>query len=268
MAVLAALPASADSRFRVAQMTRNDVPPGKGQCDIRLLVDDEVEVTVRRDLVLIHALSGQDAQNDGSECNFPLPDRDLRGFSFKVVDSRNDIRMGALPSRDNDFAVIVRIHDSASGFGHYRFRLNWDAAAGGPETRRDDLDRSQPPPPGPDGFARNNVINFHGRGLGDSRLNEYSQRLTDVSVDIDRGNKIVVSFLTGRGRGGPAPRPVVFTGSVIGRDGARLKADMVTEDRRLHGAMTLSVDDRQNVTSITMEATDGRNHLHLTWDRR
>jgi hypothetical protein len=32
--------------------------------------------------------------------------------------------------------------------------------------------------------------------------------------------------------------------------------------------MTLSVDDRQNVTSITMEATDGRNHLHLTWDRR
>src|SRR5262249_46576204 len=68
----AALPALADSQFRIQRMTRTDVPPGKGQCDIRLQVDNEVEVSVRRDLVLIHTLAGQEARDDGSECNAPV----------------------------------------------------------------------------------------------------------------------------------------------------------------------------------------------------
>jgi hypothetical protein len=32
--------------------------------------------------------------------------------------------------------------------------------------------------------------------------------------------------------------------------------------------MFLSVDDRQNINSITLDATDGRDRLHLAWDRR
>ena len=50
--------------------------------------------------------------------------------------------------------------------------------------------------------------------------------------------------------------------------GGRLKADVVTEDRRLHGPMYISVDDRRNVNSITLEATDGRDRLRVNWDRR
>jgi hypothetical protein len=60
----------------------------------------------------------------------------------------------------------------------------------------------------------------------------------------------------------------MFTGSVMTREGSRIRADMVTEDRRLHGTMNLSIDERQNVNSISMNATDGQDHLHLTWDRR
>jgi len=56
-------------------MTRNDVPFGKGQCDIRLQVDDEVEVTLRGDTVFIRTISGRDAFDDGSECNEPVPER-------------------------------------------------------------------------------------------------------------------------------------------------------------------------------------------------
>jgi hypothetical protein len=273
LAVLAAIPAWGDTRFRVARMTRNDVPPGKGQCDIRLQVDNEVEVSVRRDMVEIRTLSGQDARDDGSECNFPLPDSDVRGFNFQVVESRNEIRMAEPPSRRNDFAVIVRIRDSAGGVGRYHFRLTWDAVPG-TEARRDDGGRRNDRPldlerRGPEGFAWNNVVNFRGHGQGESRLNEgYIQHLADVSVDIDRGAKIVVSFLTDRMRNGERPRQVVFTGTVIGREDSRLKADMLSDDRRLRGTMMLSVDDRQNVNSITMDATDGRDHLHLTWDRR
>ena len=43
-----ALPALADTRFQIRRMTRDDVPLGKGQCDIRLQVDNEVEVAVRK----------------------------------------------------------------------------------------------------------------------------------------------------------------------------------------------------------------------------
>ena len=67
----AALPALADTRFQVRRMTRDDVPPGKGQCDIRLQVDNEVEVSVRGDLVNIRTIAGRDARDDGSECNAP-----------------------------------------------------------------------------------------------------------------------------------------------------------------------------------------------------
>ena len=45
------VPAVANTRFQPRRMTRGDVPAGKGQCDIRLQVDGEVEVTVRGDRV-------------------------------------------------------------------------------------------------------------------------------------------------------------------------------------------------------------------------
>src|SRR5512141_1403148 len=91
-ALSAALPAVADTQFRIRKMTRDDVPLGKGQCDIRLQVDNEVEVSVRRDTVSIRTIAGRDAYDDGSECNAPLPDRDVGGVGFEVREKRNEIR--------------------------------------------------------------------------------------------------------------------------------------------------------------------------------
>jgi len=256
-------------------MTRDDVPMGKGQCDIRLQVDNEVEVSVHRDQVLIRTISGRDARDDGSECNAPLPDRDIDGFQFQVVDSRNEIRLLAEPSRRNDFSAIVRIRDSDGGEGRYHFRLSWrmtgtDYRPGGdrpgfdrPPERRDDQDRRGPDERrGGPGFSWNNVVTFQGRGRGTASLNSFDQRLSDANVDIDRGGRVVVSFRTDRGR------PLVFTGILIADEGRRLKADVASEDRRLRGPMYLSVDERRNINSITLEATDGRDRMQVTWDRR
>ena len=124
--LLAALPALADTRFQIRRMTRDDVPRGKGQCDVRLQVDDQVEVSVQGDGVFIRTLSGQDARDDGSECNAPLPPQDVRGFNFEVKDSRGDIKLVEEPSRRNGGRAIVRIRDSPGGFGRYHFRLSWD----------------------------------------------------------------------------------------------------------------------------------------------
>jgi len=255
-ALCAALPALADTQFRIRRMTRNDVPPGKGQCDIRLQVDNEVDVSVRRDTVMIRTLSGRDPRDDGSECNAPLPDRELQGFNFQVMDSRNEIRLVEEPSRRNDFTAIVHIHDTASGEGRYHFRLSWAMTGGGgpTEERRGG---------GPE-FSWNNTIDYRGQGRGASAFNNQpEERLLDVSVNIDRGGRILVTFRGERGR-----PPLTFTGTVIGSEGGRLKADVASEDRRLRGPMYISVDDRQNVNSISLEATDGRDRLRVNWDRR
>ena len=283
LAALAVIPASADTRFRVRQMLRDDVPMGKGQCDIRLVVDNEVEVTVRGDTVLIRTLAGQEARDDGSECNFPLPERENPTFNFQVTGSRNETRLMEPPSRRNGFATVVRIRDSSGGTGRYQFRLTWEQGAlssdygrgnegrGPIGGRRDDEVRGpgnrggrgyEDDRRGPSGFSWNNVVDFRGRGRGEAQLNGRSERLSDVTVDIDRGAKIVVNFRGERGR------PVIFSGTLVGRDGARLRANMVSDDRRLRGTMELSVDGQQNVNSITMDATDGRDRLHLVWDRR
>jgi hypothetical protein len=269
----AALPALADTRFQVRRMTRDDVPAGKGQCDIRLQVDNEVEVSVRGDLVDIRTISGRDPRDDGSVCNAALPDHDVVGFNFQVVESRNEIRLLAEPSRRNGFAAIVHIRDSASGEGRYHFRLSWAITAsdygrpgGGtdrPPSRRDDnFDR----PPGAPGFSWNNTVSFKGAGRGTASMNNAGEMgLGEVTIEIDRGGKLVASFRTGdRGRG----RPLSFTGQILASEGGRWKADVVSDDRRLRGPMWISVDDKRQVNSVTLEATDGRDRMRLNWDRR
>jgi hypothetical protein len=268
MILAAALPALADTRFQIRRMTRDDVPLGKGQCDIRLQVDNEVEVHVRGDGVTIRTLAGQDARDDGSECNAPLPNRDIEAFNYEVRESRNDIRLLAEPSRRNDFTAIVRIRDGSGGFGRYHFRLTWamtgsdyrSGPAGPPPGRHDDFDR---PRGGPGGFAWNNALSFRGKGRGEASYNNSRPlRLGEVNIEIDRGGKVLAWFRVDRGR------PITFNGNVVAREAERWKADVVSEDRRLRGPMWFSVDDRGNVNSVTVEATDGRDRMRLSWDRR
>ena len=73
LAILLAAPLLANTQFTIRRMTRNDVPLGKGQCDIRLQVDGEAEVSVEGDRVFARTISGRDPRDDGSECNEPLP---------------------------------------------------------------------------------------------------------------------------------------------------------------------------------------------------
>ncbi len=268
LALVSSVPGWADSRFRISILPRTDLAPGKGQCDIRLEVDEEVRITIRRDQVSVHNVSGQDARDGGSDCNTALPNREIRNFSLQSVDGRSEVRMLEKPSKGNDFAVVAHIADGAAGFGAYHFRLMWDTKADdsldkSPSTPKDDTR-----PPVPAGFVWNNALTYRGHGSGESLLADRSQALADARVDIDLSGKIVVSFTTPKTPGvRGTPRPVLFTGSVMTRDASSIRADMITEDRRLHGTMMLAVDDHQNLTSISLNATDGQEHLRLTWAR-
>jgi len=236
-------------------MTRTDVPSGKGQCDIRLQVDDEVEVSVRGDTVFLRTLSGREARDDGSECNLPLPRREIRGFTFEIEDRRNEIRLAEAPDGRNDFTAVVHIHDTDGGYGRYHFRLSWIDGAG---------PGSDPAHPPGDGFAWNNVTHYGGRGAGTAVYDDAdARRLFEVSLDLDRAGHARVTLSGERGS------TVVLNGMLIGREGDRLKIDAVTEDHRLHGTLYVTVQDgAKTVGSMEMEATDGRQHLRVHWDRR
>jgi hypothetical protein len=129
---VSAIPAIADSRFTLQRIALNGVPPGLGVCEIRLQVDDTVEVTVDADQVYMRTLSGRDGRDDGSGCNIPLPRRELTGFNFEVKERRGDIQLVQGPTRENGGRVVVRIHDGSGGFGRYIFRLSWRLDLGGP----------------------------------------------------------------------------------------------------------------------------------------
>src|SRR5216110_572714 len=131
LAIFIAAPLLANTQFTARRMTRNDVPLGKGQCDIRLQIDGEAEVSVEGDRVFIRTISGRDGRDDGSECNEPLPRGDVREFNFEVRDSRGEIVLLDQPSRRNGNRAVVRIRDSKGGEGRYHFRLTWDMTGSG-----------------------------------------------------------------------------------------------------------------------------------------
>jgi len=124
--------AYADTDFVARRMARNDVPLGKGQCDIRLRVDGEVEVSVQQDRVHVRTINGRDAVDAGSECNEPIPVRLLDGFNFEKMDGRGDLQLLSPPDRQSGFRSVVRIRDSQGGDGRYHFRLSWQLDGGGP----------------------------------------------------------------------------------------------------------------------------------------
>ena len=124
----------ADTEFQAKKMGRGDVPLGKGQCDIRLRIDAEAEVSLRGDRVHLRTISGRDGRDDGSECNEPLPARPVEGFNFEVRDSRGEIKLLSEPERRTGFSAVVRIRDGEGGEGRYHFRISWqmDGAGFGP----------------------------------------------------------------------------------------------------------------------------------------
>jgi hypothetical protein len=140
------LPLMADTQFQARRMMRQDVPLGMGQCDIRVMIDDEAEVSVRGDTVQIRTLRGKEGRDAGSECNAPLPSR-VSGFNFQVIDRRGDIALLAQPSPRTGSSAIVQIRDSQGGEGRYHFRLTWNDPGYNSQGGYDPYDRG--------GFPRN-----------------------------------------------------------------------------------------------------------------
>ncbi len=244
--LLLLLPAYADIHFTARPMT-GDSPRRKGQCDIRLLVDDAVEVSIHGDRVDVHNISGGDARDNQSECSAPMPDRDFDGFQFSVKEKRNEMRLTEPPSRRNGYRAVVFIRDRAPGEGQYYFRISWKL----------------PPPPPPKGMSFNNTVHSAANGHGEARMDDQpALALTKAAVDFDNGGNVFALFDLPRGA------PASFRGTVMTWEGGVMKADVSADDRfdRLRGPMYLYFDGKKQVFKIELQATDGQQRLTLKWE--
>ncbi len=115
----------ADTRFPLRRLERNDAPPGRGQCVLRLQVDNQVEIVLDREQAFVRTLAGQDARDEGSGCSAMLPGVEVAGFNFEVLEKRGDVQLVEPPSRRNGGKVIIRVRDGQGGFGRYILRVSW-----------------------------------------------------------------------------------------------------------------------------------------------
>ncbi len=241
------LPAHADIQFHARQMTDARIPRGKGECIIRLMVDRQVEVSLHGDTIGVHTLTGSDARDDGSECSAPLPDRALDGFTFEAKKRHGEVRLVSEPSGRNNYAATVFIHNNAAGEAQYELRIRWNA------------------PPAAGAINANNAIHSAARGAGKAALNEAAPvTLGDATVDIDRGGKIAVTFQIGHSAS------AAFTGTAMSWEGGVLKMDAAADQRFLHlrGPMYLYFDASKQVYKIAMDATNGKDQLRISWERK
>jgi hypothetical protein len=126
----------ADTRIPLRRLERNDAPPGRAQCVIRLQVDNQVEIVLDREQAFVRTLAGQDARDEGSGCSAMLPGREVAGFNFEVQEKRGDVQLVEPPSRRNGGKVIIRVRDGQGGFGRYILRVSWALEGGGPPPDR------------------------------------------------------------------------------------------------------------------------------------
>jgi hypothetical protein len=120
--------ATANVTFNVKRMTRNDVPRGEGQCDIRIRVDGEIEFALSGNRVETRTISGRDPQDVGSECNFPFPQRRVNNMRWEVRDGRGRAELIEEPNRRNGMRVVFNVRDPKGGDGRYHVRVKWDLA--------------------------------------------------------------------------------------------------------------------------------------------
>jgi len=258
----AALPAVADTRFQVRRMTRDDVPAGKGQCDIRLQVDDEVEVSVRGDLSPSAPSPGATRATTAANATPPCPTATSQASTSRWWKPQTRSACWANPPAATA-SPLSCTSATRRGEGRYHFRLSW--AINGrdsdrpPSRRNDDSDR----PPAAPGFSWNNTLSFTGVGHGMATTNGSGEmRLGEVDHRDRSRRQAGASFRTG-GRG----RPLSFTGQILANEGGRWKGRRHVRRPPPARPMWISVDDRRQVSSISLEATDGQDRLRLSWDR-
>ena len=87
-------------------------------------VDDDVRITIRGGTADVETLGGTPYYDAQPNFGASLPNRRVT-VRLTTKRGRGDIFIEQQPSRENDFAVVVRIKDTRGGASDYEFELQW-----------------------------------------------------------------------------------------------------------------------------------------------
>ena len=95
-----------------------------GRMTWRGRVDDDVRITIRGGTADVETLGGTPYYDSQPNFGAALPSRRVT-VRLTSKRGRGEIYIEQQPSRENNFAVVMRIKDSRGGAGDYEFELQW-----------------------------------------------------------------------------------------------------------------------------------------------
>jgi hypothetical protein len=95
-----------------------------GRMTWRGRVDDDVRITIRGGTADVETIGGSEYRDSQPNFTASLPSRRV---TVRLVNKRGrgEIYIEQQPSRENNFAVVVRIKDTRGGASDYEFELAW-----------------------------------------------------------------------------------------------------------------------------------------------
>ena len=87
-------------------------------------VDDDVRIVIRGGSADVQTLGGTPYYNGQPNFSASLPSRRVT-VRLNVKRARGEVYIEEQPSRENNFAAVIRIKDSRGGASDYEFELNW-----------------------------------------------------------------------------------------------------------------------------------------------
>ena len=118
--------AAVTSSRQVPSRIRNSRMDREGYVEVKLDgIDDVVDIQVSGDKVFYKTVRGRNPVQVNAEFSTPVP-RDA-SISLNITKSygRGSISLAERPVAANNYTTTVRLADTRSGSGNYKFRLNW-----------------------------------------------------------------------------------------------------------------------------------------------
>lgn len=269
----------------------------RGECTIRVWIDDEADIELRGNNVRVRTISGQPGRDDGTECNQPLP-VNVRSFEFKGIDGRGEVRLVQEPRPANNWTAVVNIKDRKGGGEGYTYRLRWESTGGYAANPNNSIDRRERVDRGGIGGRRGNrgrtdsatsstnttnsgnlpwwgssstgstasnlgsTFNLNQSGRGSVDLDGRNWQINRAQIDA-RSTRDVRILLTPT-----SGREFEFRGEITRQQGSTLELNVVdSTEGRTNGRMTVNVLGNNGVDSLSMTGTLNNRPLRADFRR-
>lgn len=91
----------------------------------RGMVDDKVQLVIRRDSLEHRTVSGSEKPDGAYSFTAPLPERPVTVSVVRLEGRSKKIAVVQQPAAENDFTAIVEIYDQGGGAREYQLEISW-----------------------------------------------------------------------------------------------------------------------------------------------